>query len=106
MNALMRTVSLVLIVIMVGSGCAATEGPKPPKQSWTVPQSEVNAMGDCKSRYPKVNGIWDPLTGYFAFTGADAENNRRCLIENYGWFELGPPEFTKGTMSPPRKLWP
>ena len=106
MNLLMRSISLALIVIMIESGCDATEVPRPPKQSLTVTQSDVNAMADCELRYPNVEGTWDPLTGYFLYKGPDAQNNRSCLVEEYGWFELGPPEFSKGTMAPPRKLWP
>jgi hypothetical protein len=96
-----HAISLINLVILIVSGCADTGGPRPPKQSWSVPQSDVNDMADCESKYPNVIGTWDPLSGYFLYDGEDAENVRRCLVKKHGWFEFGPPEFAEGTMAPP-----
>jgi len=96
----------MLLVATLSSGCAVTEGPRPPKHNWNISQSDVNDMADCESHYPNAKSIWDPFTNYYAYEGGDADNIRRCLMEKHGWFELGPPEFTEGTMAPPRKLFP
>jgi hypothetical protein len=77
-------------------------GPRPPRKSWQVPQRDVNAMGDCQKRVPGVKGSWDILTGYFIFEGKNSEKYKECLKTRHGWFELGPPEWAKGTMAPPR----
>ena len=99
-------VFLMSFILLMVSGCADTGGPRPPKQSWNIPQSDVNDMADCKSIYPDVEMTWDPLSGYFLYEGGDAENIRRCLVDKHGWFELGKPEFAEGTMAPPRRQWP
>ena len=101
-----KTISFIVFVVILVSGCANMDGPRPPKQTWKIAQQDVNAMADCQSQAPNVKGIWDPLTGYYAYEGKDAEKNRQCLKIKYGWFELGPPEFTKGTMAPPRSFFP
>jgi hypothetical protein len=97
-----RMFVLTGILMIMMTGCASMEGPRPPKQSWKIPQEDVNAMVDCQSQAPNVKGIWDPFTGYKLFEGEDAEKIRQCLKDKYGWFELGPPEYAKGTMAPPR----
>ena len=97
---------LISLILLMPSGCANVGGPRPPNQSFTVPQSDINDMGDCQAEYPDAKGIWDPLSGYFLYEGKDADNIRRCLVEKHGWFELGQPEFAEGTMAPPRSLWP
>lgn len=94
------TVLIGLITTAV-SGCQTMGGPRPPHQSWTIQQRDVNAMGDCQARVPGVKGIWDPLTGYHLFEGDNAEKYRQCLKTRHGWFELGPPEWKAGTMAPP-----
>jgi hypothetical protein len=73
-----------------------------PKKGFDISQSVLKATADCESQYPAVGKSWDPNTGYFIFRGNDAEKMRRCLIEKHGWFKLGPPEFSEGTMAPPR----
>lgn len=89
-------------VMLTMTGCAAMEGPRPPKHSWQISQGDVNAMADCQSQARNVHGTWDPNTNYHLIEGEDAEKNRQCLKEKHGWFELGPPEYAKGTMAPPR----
>lgn len=97
-----NVVVLAVLVIIALSGCVSMEGPRPPKQSWTIQQRDVNAMADCQAQVPGVKGIWDPLTGYHLFEGEDSGKYRECLKTKHGWFELGPPEWAKGTMAPPR----
>jgi len=101
-----NAVFLIPFVLIIVTGCADTGGPRPPKQSWNIPQGDVNDLADCESQYPEAKGIWDPLSGYFLYEGKDADNIRRCLVEKHGWSELGQPEFAEGTMAPPRRLWP
>ena len=97
MNILKRAISLVCIAIMIGIGCAATEGPRPPDQSWKQPKSDGVALLDCSSSYPTYQPIWDPTTNYYLIV----KRFRECLKTKYGWYELGPP-YSAGTMAPPR----
>lgn len=106
MNVLVRTVSMVIAAILIGYGCSVTEGPRPPAESWSLHQADVKAMADCEKQNPGAMGIWDPLTGYFKYGGARARNAMKCLVDQHGWYELGPPEFAPGTMAPPRRTWP
>ena len=82
------------------------DGPRPPTNdislSLKMLQRDMNALTDCESWAPNVKSIYDPLTGYHLFEGADAETIRKCLKTNFGWFELVPPEWAPGTMAPPR----
>ena len=77
-------------------------GPRPPRKSWQVPKRDVNALADCDARVPGIKGGWDPLTGYFIYDSENSEKYKECLKTRHGWFELGPPEWAKGTMAPPR----
>lgn len=93
---------LMGFVVITMAGCGTMGGPRPPQQSWKIQQRDVNAMADCQAQVPGVKGIWDPSTGYHLFEGENAEKYRECLKTKHGWFELGPPEYAKGTMAPPR----
>lgn len=77
-------------------------GARPPTQTWQVPQRDINDLADCQSQAPNIGRTFDPLSGYFLFEGSDAEKYRKCLKEKHGWFNLGPPDYEKGTMAPPR----
>lgn len=94
--------SIAVTVLVALVGCDTMGGPRPPTKSWQPHQQDVNAMADCESNAPNIRRVYDPLTGYYVFEGADAEKNRQCLKTKYGWFELEPPEWTPGTMAPPR----
>jgi hypothetical protein len=98
MNVLKSVISSVSIAMMIGMGCAVTEGPRPPDQSWKQPRSDGVALLDCASSYPAYQPIWDPTTNYYLI----AKRFRECLKTKYGWYELGPPEYSAGTMAPPR----
>ena len=77
-------------------------GPRPPKSGVQLEKRDVNAMAECEAQWHDFQGIFDPRNGYFLYEGKDAEKIRHCLKTKYGWFELGPPEYNKGTMAPPR----
>jgi len=99
----MKWASGFLALLFVFSvGCSTTDGPRPPKSGLNFQKRDVNALVDCEAQYPDQDGIMDPLVGYFAYVGPDAENVRQCLVTEHGWFELGPPEWPQGTMAPPR----
>jgi hypothetical protein len=104
MNATSIKIALALsgTLMIAVTGCQTMDGPRPPKQSWTVQQEDVNAIADCQAQAPGVRVIWDPLTGHHLFEGENAEQCRQCLKTKHGWFELGPPEWAAGTMAPPR----
>ncbi len=97
-----HVVSLLSVGIVFAAGCANTSGPRPPASGLDVPNYVLNANVDCQSMYPEAEGGWDMGTGYFLYEGADTEKMRRCLIDKYGWYELGPPDWREGTMAPPR----
>lgn len=65
-------------------------------------QTEINQVGDCAEKSDaETSGIYDPLCGCHLFDGKNAHKLRECLINQYGWKELGPPEYRSGTIRPP-----
>jgi len=93
---------LMGLIMMTVVGCGTVEGPRPPQKNWKIQQRDMNAIADCQAQVSGVKGTWDPLTSYYLFEGENAEKYRECLKTKHSWFELGPPDFAKGTMAPPQ----
>jgi hypothetical protein len=98
-----HVISSVSIVLVFATGCAATDGPRPPTSGMDMPGYIPAAVQDCESMYPSAEGLVDLGTGYFLIEGDEAEKARQCLVEKHGWYELGPPNWRAGTMAPPRR---
>ena len=105
----MKNMIVILgLVMCIVSGCVTMDGPRPPRNGFLEgniqeQQRVINELvGNCKEQAPDVEVIMDPLTMYYMFEGENADKYKECLKTKHGWFELGPPEYGKGTMAPPR----
>jgi hypothetical protein len=97
-----RTPILLGFTAIILSACAAIDGPRSPTFHAEIPDSDAEAIAACKVNYPAAYGSWSPLSGYHRFHGNGAEEVRRCLIEKYGWYQLGKPTYMEQTMAPPK----
>ncbi|MGD2141440.1 MAG: hypothetical protein PVH25_13665 [Burkholderiales bacterium] len=92
----------VALFALLFAGCTMLGAPAPKTTSMAdLPQKHIDALVDCETKYPQQIQRFYPSTGYFSWEGKDAENVRECLKSNYGWIELGPPNWKEGTTSPP-----
>jgi hypothetical protein len=98
----MRSATILMVFVIVALTGFKAGGPRPPQFELMIKERDAKQQIFCEEQVGEVNGLYDPLNGYYLFEGENAEQMRECLKTNYGWFELGPPEYKEGTMAPPR----
>jgi len=72
----------------------------PPKSD----MSDMNpAIQKCKYKASDAQVVYDPGWSCYVWSisGSDANKMKQCLIENFGWKELGPPGWIENTVAAP-----
>lgn len=61
------------------------------------------AIKSCKSKAPDARAVYDPGWSCFIWSinGPDANKMKQCLVEDFGWKELGPPGWIENTVAAP-----
>ena len=63
----------------------------------------ARAIQKCKYKASGAQVIYDPGWSCYiwSISGSDANKMEQCLIENFGWKELGPPGWIENTVAAP-----
>jgi len=71
------------------------------------PKSDLSDMSraiqKCKHKASDAQVVYDPgwSCNVWSISGSDANKMKQCLIENFGWKELGPPGWIENTIAAP-----